>query len=68
MNPIKATYYTTTILFGTFMIIDGMAGLFRVQAGQDIMQHLGYPVYILSILGTAKILGAVGILQNKFRL
>lgn len=29
--------------------------------------HLGYPAYLLKILGTAKLLGAVAILQGRFR-
>ena len=30
------------------------------------MIHLGYPVYILSILGVSKALGAIAIAQEKF--
>jgi hypothetical protein len=64
----KITYRIVTILYCLFIIMDGSAGLLRVQDGQDIMVHLGYPVYILTILGTAKILGALAIIQEKFLL
>jgi hypothetical protein len=49
------------------MLMDGVMGIMRVEEGQEIMRHLGYPVYIMTILGTAKILGAIGILQNIFK-
>lgn len=67
-KSLKITYYAVTILFSAFMLVDGIAGLMRIPEGQEIMEHLGYPVYILSILGAAKVLGAIGILQNRFSL
>jgi Zn-dependent protease with chaperone function len=66
MKKIKITYWIVTTLFCLFMLMDGVMGVMRVEEGQEIMQHLGYPVYIMTILGTFKILGAIGILQNKF--
>jgi hypothetical protein len=30
------------------------------------LAHLGYPSYLLAILGTAKLLGAPALLQNRF--
>lgn len=33
----------------------------------DVMKLLGYPVYFLTILGVAKILGSLAIIQTKFR-
>lgn len=49
------------------MVMDGMGGVMRVEAGQEVMQHLGYPMYVLSIFGVAKILGAIAIVQTKFK-
>ena len=54
-----------TILFSLMMLMDGMAGLMRAEAGKEVMQHLGYPIYAMSIFGIAKILGALALLQNK---
>ncbi|MBN8571138.1 MAG: DoxX family protein [Ignavibacteria bacterium] len=68
MKKIKVTYWIVTTLFCLFMLMDGVGGLMRVEEGQEIMRHLGYPVYIMTILGTFKILGAVGIFQNKFKI
>jgi hypothetical protein len=64
----KIAYRIVTILYCLFMIMDGIVGLLRVQDGQDIMIHLGYPIYVMTILGTAKLLGALAILQEKFLL
>lgn len=49
------------------MLMDGIGGITRQQAGQDILKHLGYPMYALTIFGVAKILGAIAILQTKFK-
>ena len=43
-------------------------GLMHIEEGQEIMRHLGYPIYLMTILGTAKVLGAIAIIQNKFKL
>jgi len=48
------------------MLMDGIGGITRQQAGQDVLKHLGYPMYALTIFGVAKILGAIAILQTKF--
>jgi hypothetical protein len=69
MKPttIKALYWVLTILFALAMLADGMGGVTQQQAGKDVMVHLGYPMYVLIIFGVAKLLGAVAILQTKFR-
>lgn len=68
MKPktLKTTYWIITILFALSMLMDGIGGITRQQAGVEVMQHLGYPVYALSIFGMAKITGALAIFQNKF--
>lgn len=67
MKKIKITYWIVTSLFCLFMLMDGVMGIMRVEEGQEIMRHLGYPIYIMTILGTFKILGGIGILQNNFK-
>ncbi len=68
MKKIKITYWIVTFLFCLFMLMDGVMGIMRVEEGQEIMRHLGYPVYIMTILGVFKVLGAIGIFQNKFKM
>lgn len=64
----KIIYWFVTGLFVLTMLADGIAGVMRVEGGKESFAHLGYPVYFLTILGTAKILGAIAILQTKFRI
>lgn len=66
-NTIKTTYWITTVIFALMALMDGIGGVTRQQAGIDVMNHLGYPVYFLSIVGVAKLLGAAAILQTRFR-
>ncbi|MFN8355485.1 MAG: DoxX family protein [Spirosomataceae bacterium] len=64
----KLIYWIVTLLFAIAMLMDGIVGLMRVEEGQQIMIHLGYPIYIMSILGTAKVLGALAVVQTKYSL
>ncbi|MBC7488183.1 MAG: DoxX family protein [Cytophagaceae bacterium] len=69
MKPktINISYWIFTILFCAAMLMDGIAGLMRVQDGKEGLAHLGYPEYLLSIVGIAKVLGVLAILQTKFK-
>lgn len=69
MKPktIKALYWVFTIILALLLLFDGIGGITRQQAGQEVMRHLGYPMYLLSIVGTAKLLAVVAILQNRFK-
>ena len=62
----KNLYWIITIIFSLFMLMDGIAGVMRAEAGQEALKHLGYPMYALTIFGVAKIFGAIAILQTKF--
>ena len=69
MKPktVKILYWTFTIVFAVFLLLDGIGGVTQQQAGQDVMKHLGYPMYVLIIFGIAKILGVIAIVQTKFQ-
>ncbi len=60
-------YWTLLLLFSLMMLADGVAGLMLEKNGQQAMRQLGYPLYIMTITGAAKILGALALLQPKFR-
>ncbi|MEJ0055994.1 MAG: DoxX family protein [Bacteroidota bacterium] len=68
MQPktIKTAYWISTIVFALTMTGDGIGGVTRQQEGIDVMVHLGYPVYIMTILGIAKLLGVIAIVQTRF--
>jgi uncharacterized membrane protein len=69
MSPkaIKTIYRILTIVFALFMLMDGGAGVAKEKTGQEVMNHLHYPIYIMVITGAFKILGAIAILQNKYK-
>lgn len=66
-KTIKIIYWIFTPIFGIFMLIDGGAGVAKEKTGQEVMNHLGYPVYLMVITGAFKIAGAIAILQNSFK-
>jgi hypothetical protein len=52
-----------TVLFAGFMLLSAALYLFGATVIRDGMAVLGYPVYITTILGIAKLLGAAALLQ-----
>ncbi len=68
MKPktIKTLYWVITIIFCVAMLLDGIAGLNLAEEGKKALHQLGYPFYIMTITGIAKILGAIAILQTKY--
>jgi hypothetical protein len=69
MKPknVKIIYWIITALFALMMLLDGFAGTFRVAGAKEALAYLGYPEYLSTILGIAKILGVIAILQTLFR-
>jgi hypothetical protein len=69
MKPktIKIIYWVLTVIFVLFMVMDGGAGIAREKTGQEVMRHLGYPIYIMVITGVFKVLGAIAIAQNSLK-
>ena len=67
----KIIYWIATIWLALGMLATGTGQLFKMkngQGGEDMITHLGYPVYLLTLLGVWKILGAVAVLIPKFPL
>jgi hypothetical protein len=67
----KIIYWFVTIWLALGMVVTGTVQLFKGKTGQggvDMITHLGYPVYLLTILGIWKILGVVTVLIPKFPL
>lgn len=62
----KIIYWIITGLLCAFFVFDGISGIMQVQAGKDAMAALGYPFYVMTIVGVSKLLGVVGILQPKY--
>jgi len=65
----KIIYWVSTIWLALGMVATGAGQLIKMKAGQggvEMITHLGYPVYFLTILGVWKILGVVAVLIPKF--
>jgi DoxX-like family len=55
-------YWVTTLLGPASFVIGGTLFLSRAEHQVAVLTQLGYPTYVLSILGTWKILGVVAVL------
>ena len=67
----KIIYWIVTVWLALGMVATGAGQLFKMKNGQggaDMITHLGYPGYLLTILGIWKILGSVAVLIPKFPL
>jgi len=68
MSPktIKTMYWILLTLLCLFMLADGYGGLMLDPTGVGALKHLGYPTYIMPLMGGLKILGVIALLQTKF--
>jgi uncharacterized membrane protein YphA (DoxX/SURF4 family) len=60
-------YWTATALLSVGMLFSGIGQIMRLQSMDDIFVHLGYPPYLMTILGVWKILGVAAILVPGFK-
>ena len=61
----KIIYWVATIWLALGMLATGIVQLIRLEEEAATMAHLGYPAYLLTILGVWKILGVVIVLVPK---
>jgi len=64
----KIIYWVATIWLALGMVSTGIVQLMKIKEEVDMMTHLGYPLYFLTILGIWKMLGVVAVLIPKFPL
>ena len=64
----KIIYWIATIWLALGMISTGIVQIIKMKEEADMMKHLGYPLYFLTLLGVWKILGVIAILIPKFPL
>ncbi|MEM6468945.1 MAG: DoxX family protein [Planctomycetota bacterium] len=65
MTKSTIVYWMVTTLFCLAMGAAGVLNLIRFEGQQESMTALGYPVYLMSILGVAKVLGVIALLIPK---
>ena len=59
-------YWAVTILVCVMFTLSGIANLARVAPVLESVTALGYPPYLLTILGVAKLLAVVALLAPKW--
>jgi uncharacterized membrane protein YphA (DoxX/SURF4 family) len=67
----KIIYWIATIWLALGMFATGIVQVLKAKDGQggaEMIAHLGYPVYLLTLMGICKIAGVVAVLIPKFPL
>src|SRR5215831_4693932 len=73
MKPKVIGYWVTTAIVEFELLVGGLADLVHgrtvLVAGPpapDVLTHLGYPVYLLTIIGIWKLLGGIALVVPRF--
>jgi len=61
-------YWIATALLSFGMLGSGIAQIFQLKDMVDLITHVGYPLYLMYIIGVWKILGVIVILLPNFKL
>ena len=61
-------YWVTTLLLALECLVGGIMGALQRPTFIDIMKHLGYPDYVMTIIGVWYVLGGVALLVPGFSL
>jgi uncharacterized membrane protein len=64
----KIIYWVATGLLSFGMFSSGIMQIMHTKELEDIMEHLGYPLYMMYILGVWKVLAVIVILLPGFKL
>ncbi|WP_026727534.1 DoxX family protein [Flavobacterium denitrificans] len=64
----KIIYWVATLWLALGMTATGIVQLLQSKDETDRMSHLGYPFYLLILLGVWKLLGVITVLAPKFPL
>jgi uncharacterized membrane protein YphA (DoxX/SURF4 family) len=64
----KIIYWIATIWLALGMLSTGIVQLLQIKEEVDMMTHLGYPAYLLTLLGIWKILGVIAVLVPRLPL
>jgi uncharacterized membrane protein YphA (DoxX/SURF4 family) len=64
-NSKSLGYWLTTGVLAVVLLMAGIMSLMGRPEITEMMEQLGYPVYLAALLGIAKVLGAVAIIAPK---
>jgi hypothetical protein len=62
---LTTAYWVTTSILGAEGIGGGLVGLIRYPAYADLLRHLGYPTYLMTILGVWYMLAGFAVLAPR---
>jgi uncharacterized membrane protein len=62
----NALYWIVTTIIVAELLVGGISDLARAKWAAEIMVHLGYPVYMMFILGFWKVLASVALIVPRF--
>jgi len=62
MKKVNIIYWLSTGLFSALLMSSAIPNILSSEEWVAIMTHLGYPAYILPLLGVAKLLGIIALL------
>ncbi len=68
MNARIIAYWTATVLMTLALLSGGIASVARAEPNVRGMAELGYPAYLLLVLGVWKVLGAAVLLAPRLAL
>jgi len=66
MKKISVIYWVSTGLFVAFMLTSAIPNILSTEEWKALITHLGYPTYILPLLGVAKLLGIIALVTPGF--
>ena len=59
-------YWITTVPVAAELAVGGIWDLLRIDYVRNVIEHLGYPTYLLTIMGIWKVPGAVALLMRRY--
>ncbi|WP_127497413.1 DoxX family protein [Paenibacillus glycanilyticus] len=62
----KVAYWSVTLLLAGALTLSGLGQLMKLGGNVDLVANLGYPLYIMQILGVWKLLGVIAVLAPRF--
>lgn len=64
----KIFYWVATIWLSLGMTSTGVVQILKIKEEVEVITKLGYPIYLLTLLGVWKILGVIAVLLPKYPL
>ena len=64
----KIIYWVATALLSFGMLGSGISQILHTDDMNELITHIGYPLYFIYIIGVWKMLGVIAILIPKFKL